>query len=137
MGKGCGLARNRTPLTQRARGLRQSQTEAEKRLWSRLRNRQLEGFKFRRQIPLGPYIADFACPDRKLIVELDGGQHATQMATDEQRTQALEREGYRVMRFWNDQLLLETDAVLEVIRLALLTPHPNPLPSKGRGNKPL
>lgn len=124
-------------MTQRARGLRQSQTEAEKRLWSRLRNRQLEGFKFRRQIPLGPYIADFACPDRKLIVELDGGQHATQMATDEQRTQALEREGYRVMRFWNDQLLLETDAVLEVIRLALLTPHPNPHPSKGRGNKPL
>jgi very-short-patch-repair endonuclease len=81
-----------------ARQLRASATDAEIRLWSRLRRRQLEGFRFRRQQPMGSYIVDFFCPDAKLIVEVDGGQHA-ESTTDERRTQWLEAQGYHVVRF--------------------------------------
>ena len=101
-----------------ARQLRVTATDAEARLWLHLRNRMLGGFKFRRQFPVGPYIADFVCIDRKLIVELDGGQHADNPA-DERRTRFLELRGYRVIRFWNPDVLSNTDGVLEMILLEL------------------
>ena len=108
-----------------ARQLRVTATDAEARLWLHLRNRMLGGFKFRRQFPVGPYIADFVCIDRKLIVELDGGQHADNPA-DERRTRFLELRGYRVIRFWNPDVLSNTDGVLEMILLELQkAPHPS------------
>ena len=109
----------------RARQLRVEATDAEARLWVHLRNRSLGGFKFRRQFPVGPYIADFVCIDRKLIVELDGGQHADNPA-DERRTRFLELRGYRVIRFWNPDVLANTDGVLEMILIELeKPPHPS------------
>jgi very-short-patch-repair endonuclease len=119
-----------------ARALRKNQTDAEKLLWYRLRNRQLADCKFRRQQVIGPYIADFLCLEPKLIIELDGGQHATQQDQDQQRTRFLESLGYKVLRFWNHEVLNDTDAVLEVIRRAIVIrfPHPNPLP-EGEGVK--
>ena len=122
-----------------ARNLRANSTDAERRLWANLRGRRLAGFKFRRQQPLGPYIVDFVCVERKLIVEADGGQHGDRRQYDDARSEYLERGGYRVLRFWNNDILLQTDAVLEVILKGLLAthpgpepPHPGPLP-KGSG----
>ena len=94
-------------------------TEAERRLWSRLRNRQLNGHRFRRQVPIGPYIVDFACLAARFVVEVDGGQHFEDVAYDERRTAWLEERGYRVYRFWNGDVLARTDDVLEVIARAL------------------
>ncbi len=102
-----------------ARNLRKNLTDAERKLWSLLRSSQLEGFKFRRQEPIGKYIADFMCYEKMLIVEVDGGQHMEKVNEDAQRTQWLESQGYRVLRFWNDQVLKETEAVYEVIEKAL------------------
>lgn len=95
--------------------LRTNSTDAEQRLWRALRNRQLAGFKFRRQHPIPPYIVDFVCLEHRLIVELDGGQHAEAQAYDATRTAMLERAGYKVLRFWNNDLLENTDAALEDI----------------------
>jgi very-short-patch-repair endonuclease len=95
--------------TGRARRLRREQTDAERRLWSRLRNRQLDGFKFRRQVPIGRYVADFVCTEVRLIVELDGGQHVDRQIYDAERTAALESDGFTVKRFWNNAALIETD----------------------------
>ena len=105
----------RHPHRDRARNLRREQTPAEARLWTRLRNRDLFGAKFRRQVPVGPYIADFLCKELSIIVEADGGQHADQMAYDTRRTAWLEAEGYQVLRFWNHDILTDTDAVMSVI----------------------
>jgi len=119
-------------LNQRARNLRRRQTDAERRLWRALRDRQMEAFKFRRQYLIAGYIADFACPEQKLIVELDGGQHAQSVQYDLRRTKKLEANGFRVLRFWDNDALINTDAVLETIRLALLDdPSPRPSPLKG------
>jgi len=109
-----------------ARRLRAEMTDAERKLWSLLRRKQLQGFRFRRQIPIGPYIADFACMAQHLIVELDGGQHAERVHYDEGRTTWLAGVGYRVLRFWNGEVFTNTDGVVETIRLALLDP-PHPL----------
>ena len=119
----------------RARGLRQTMTDAERTLWRHLRNRQLSGLKFRRQHEIDRYIVDFVCTEALLIVELDGGQHADQVNYDERRTQQLEAMGYRVLRFWNNDVLVNIDSVLEVVMEALASPapHPNPLPAGGRG----
>ncbi|GGD07134.1 DUF559 domain-containing protein [Pyruvatibacter mobilis] len=108
----------------RARTLRRGGTDAEKLLWSHLRNRQIEGVKFRRQVPVGRYIADFLCVEAMLIVEADGGQHSEE--ADAVRTAALEAAGYKVIRFWNNEILGNTGGVLEGIRRELLrrTPHP-------------
>lgn len=105
-----------------ARGLRQRQTDAEKALWAKLRNRQLEGVKFRRQQPVGSYIVDFASFERKLIIEIDGGQHNEDKPKerDAERTARLEERGYRVIRFWNNEVLMNLEGVLESIREALL-----------------
>ena len=104
--------------TKRAQNLRNNATDAERRLWLHLRARQLEGFKFSRQMPVGPFICDFMCRERRLIVELDGGQHADN-ASDARRTEFLEAEGYRVIRFWNNDVLENVDGVLQVIAEAL------------------
>ena len=114
-----------------ARSLRQSETKAERKLWFLLRNRRLGGLKFRRQHPIGPFVTDFCCTEAKLIVELDGGQHALQRRSDKTRTAYLEAQGYRVLRFWNNDALGNTDAVLQRIALALPAchrPSPYPLP---------
>ncbi len=103
-----------TTGAERARSLRASQTEAERRIWGRLRNRQLFGFKFVRQEQIGPFFADFACREANFIVELDGSQHAGS-TYDDQRTEILEERGYRVIRFWNTDVLSHTDDVLQLI----------------------
>ena len=97
------------------RHLRSNLTDAEKRLWSKIRNKQIEGHRFRRQAPIGPYVVDFFCPKRKLVIELDGGQHATQMEADAERTAWLETKGYRVIRFWNNEVFENLDGVLQSI----------------------
>ncbi len=102
-----------------ARALRKRQTDAEAILWSRLRNRQLEGFKFRRQVPLLGYIADFVSHDAKLIIELDGGQHAEQVEADQKRTLDLEAAGFLVLRFWNADIFTNLDGVLTTIHATL------------------
>lgn len=119
-----------------ARELRRTQTDAERVLWQRLRNRQLLGHKFRRQLPIGPYIVDFVCVERRLIIELDGGQHAEQRARDAQRSAWLQARGFRVLRFWNDQALKETNAVLEFV-LRHLSENPSPQPSPLAGKREL
>jgi very-short-patch-repair endonuclease len=111
--------------TGRARELRRNETDAECELWNDLRNRRLNGHKFSRQIPLGPYIADFVCRNRNLIIELDGSQHADSLH-DLVRTQWLNASGYSVLRFWNTAVLQERRSVLETIVAALdgrLTSH--------------
>jgi very-short-patch-repair endonuclease len=107
-----------------ARSLRRRATDAERRLWAVLRDRALVGARFRRQQPIGPYVVDFCCLERKLVVEVDGSQHLDRTAADARRTGDLELAGFRVLRFWNNQVLLETDAVLEAIRQAIETPSP-------------
>ncbi|HLZ67126.1 MAG TPA: endonuclease domain-containing protein [Aliidongia sp.] len=102
----------------RPRELRQASTDAERKLWSRLRRRQIGDCKFRRQHPVGGYIADFACIERCLIVEADGGHHADD-PNDQIRIERLEALGWRVLRFWNNEVLANPDGVLEVIRQAL------------------
>ncbi|MBI2799028.1 MAG: endonuclease domain-containing protein [Gammaproteobacteria bacterium] len=114
-----------------ARKLRSRMTDAERHLWQKLRTHQLGGVKFRRQTPLGRYIADFVCFDAKLIVEVDGGQHADS-AIDQVRDVWLQARGYRVLRFWNNEVLANVDAVLAKIA-EFLPPHPNPLPRGERG----
>lgn len=104
----------------RARTLRRVMTEAERRMWSVLRNRQVAARKFRRQEPIGPYVVDFVCESARLIVELDGGQHADQQRADAARTAWLEAEGYRVLRFWNNEIFENLPGVAERVRLELL-----------------
>ncbi len=105
--------------TERTRALRKNPTEAERSLWKHLRLRQLEGEKFRRQQPLGRYVVDFVCLEKRLTVELDGGQHAEQVGSDAERTAWLEAQGFRVLRFWNHDVMKDIEAVKEVIRRAL------------------
>ncbi len=95
--------------------LRNSATDAEKLIWRHLRGRRLSRFKFRRQYPIAGYIADFVCVEAKLVIELDGGQHADQPDYDAERTRKLETNGYCVLRFWNDDALLRTADVLEEV----------------------
>ena len=102
-----------------ARHLRKQLTDAERRLWYLLRRKQLAGFRFRRQAPIGRYIADFACFAERLIIEVDGGQHADAQAYDEARTAWLDSEGFRVLRFWNNDVLGNQEAVLQTILDAL------------------
>ena len=117
-----------------ARYLRHNQTNTELKLWYLLRNRLLASHKFRRQHPIGPYIVDYCCMKKRLIIELDGGQHAAQIEKDGKRTQYLKSKGYRVLRFWDNEVLTQTKEVLETILAELEKPSPRPLP-KGEGNK--
>lgn len=99
----------------RARYLRTNMTDTERFVWQRIRRRQMGGFKFRRQHPLGPFIVDFVCLERKLVLELDGGQHAEQVEYDMQRTAWLAERGYRVFRVWNFEAYEDWDALAERI----------------------
>jgi very-short-patch-repair endonuclease len=99
--------------------LRFGMTDAEERLWSRIRGNRIDGYRFRRQVPIGQYVVDFACKSAHLVIELDGGQHATAVAADAKRTAYLQSRGFRVLRFWDDAVLKETDGVLEAIRVGL------------------
>jgi very-short-patch-repair endonuclease len=124
--------------TARARRLRIDSTDAELRLWNRLRSRSIDGHKFVRQEPIGPYIVDFICRERRLVVEADGGQHADNKRDDVRDRWLIERN-YRVLRFWNNDILNNMDGVLEAIAIALQAespPHPpafggRPLPASG------
>jgi very-short-patch-repair endonuclease len=99
-------------LTDRARELRHNQTDAERKFWSQVRDRRFFGLKFRRQVPIGRYIADFQCFEKKIIVELDGGQHASNTVYDMGRTLFFESQGFRVIRFWDNDVLKNIDGVL-------------------------
>ncbi len=105
--------------TERARRLRRDSTDAEQLLWRHLRNRTAIGAKIRRQHPVGPYVVDFVCLEKNLIIEIDGGQHASEVEADSARSDWLASEGYHVLRFWNNEVLAQTEAVLTAIRDAL------------------
>ncbi|QXP88635.1 DUF559 domain-containing protein [Methylococcus capsulatus] len=128
-------------LKRHARAMRKTATDAENLMWRLLRNRRLANAKFRRQHPIGEYIADFYCDEHGLVVELDGGQHAEQKTYDERRTAFLQSQGLTVLRFWNHQVLGETEAVLQVIwehvaRNDTLTPSPSPAYGRGENENP-
>ncbi len=125
----------------RARQLRKTATEAEQKLWQVLRDRRLCGWKFRRQVLCGPYVLDFYCHEQRLAIEVDGGQHnqTEQHARDRQRTDYLQAQGLRVMRYWNNDVLQNLTGVLEHLRMHMTanrdtSPHPDPLPG-GEGNR--
>lgn len=105
----------------RAKQLRKNMTVAERAPWRHLRSRQLAGYKFRRQQPIGRFIVDYACLEKRLVIELDGGQHAEpeQAANDEERSECLNKNGFRVIRFWNHDVLKSLDAIKAVIAQAL------------------
>ena len=126
------MLRYKPLIRARVRGLRRRQTDAEKKLWQFLRARQLNETKFRRQYPIGQFVVDFCCPKHRLVVELDGGQHATQIQKDRQRTEVLNQRGYHVLRFWDDEVLKNTEAVLQAIASVMQNPYPNPLPGRER-----
>jgi very-short-patch-repair endonuclease len=118
-------------LRARARELRNNPTDAERVLWSQLRFWQLDGYKFRRQQPLGQYIVDFICLEKRVVVEVDGGQHSQQV--DAERDTWLRDEGFIVLRFWNHEVLKNIETVKEVIFKALSnTPYLSPSPQGGR-----
>jgi very-short-patch-repair endonuclease len=120
-----------------ARRLRRNQTDTERTLWFRPRDRRLAGWKFRRQFPIDRFVVDFFCADAHLVIELDGGQHAIRTEADAQRTKILEAMGYLVLRYWNNEVMRNIDGVMEDIAAALERhspepPHPHPLPSGER-----
>ncbi len=134
------MARTEKSVVARARSLRREPTEAERRLWTILRDRQIDGARFRRQHPVGPYVLDFACVAARLAVEADGGQHADSHH-DARRDAFLRARGWRMLRLWNNDILSNTEGVRAVIAMALTEgrtdtgPHPCPPPaSPGEGD---
>jgi very-short-patch-repair endonuclease len=109
------MTRQHSPQVASARRLRRDATDVENRLWYHLRARQVANAKFRRQEPIGPYVVDFCCVEAKLVVELDGGQHADRQQQDQQRSAFLNKCGFRVLRFWNHDVLQNIEAVVEQI----------------------
>ena len=124
-----------TTQRERSRELRSNMTDAERRLWSALRGKQLEGMRFRRQFPIGRYIADFVCLDERLIVEVDGGQHDEQRRYDGMREQWLMSRGFRVVRFWNNDVMTNLEGVVQAILDVAARPHPHPDPPPSRGRE--
>jgi very-short-patch-repair endonuclease len=119
----------------RARRLRTEMTDAELRLWMRLRCEQIDGYRFRRQVPIGRYFVDLVCLRARLVIEIDGGQHAQVVGRDDRRTAWLASRGFRVLRFWNNDVLEQTDGVVESIRAALAETPTLSLPARGREPK--
>ena len=119
-------------LLNNAKSLRSNQTDAEIKLWYHLRAHRFLGLKFKRQKPVGDYIVDFVCLEQHLVIELDGGQHATVTEYDEKRRVYLAQQGFKVLRFWNNQVLQEMESVLEAIRIETAL-SPTPLPQAGEG----
>ena len=130
-GQGGGDKHRRSELTHLARNLRKRSTDAERLLWRHLRARQLDGLKFRRQQPIGNYIVDFVCLERGVVIELDGGQHASELQKDRKRDRWFEVEGFTVLRFWDNEVLTNTDGVLEVVRESCLDHPPLAPPLEG------
>ena len=126
-GEGGGERTMVSRLAKVARSLRRRSTDAERLLWRRLRARQLDGLKFRRQEPIGKYIVDFVCFERRVIVEVDGGGHAAEKGKDSQRDGWLRERGFKVLRFWNTDVIGNTDAVIEAIAESCVN-HPPPAP---------
>ncbi|MFZ2525810.1 MAG: endonuclease domain-containing protein [Candidatus Ferrigenium altingense] len=129
-------------LLDNAKSLRRNLTDAEQKLWYHLRAHRFMGRKFKRQKPIGRYVVDFVCLEEKLVIELDGGQHAENIEYDKARDSWLRSEGYTVLRFWNNELMNEMEGVLEQIRLALSneavhseTLSPGPSPTSVRGDE--
>ncbi len=118
-GEGGEREKDKSTLRQRARNLRKNSTDAERHLWYHLRAGRL-GFKFKRQVPMGTYIVDFACLEKRLVIELDGGQHMDNKIYDTKRTDWLMTNGFKVLRFWNHDVFQKTPSVLEDIMCALL-----------------
>ena len=118
----------------RARALRKNMTDAERSIWQILRSLQIDGHRFRRQVPFGRYIADFVCHDARLIIEIDGGQHDRSSPAETKRTRFLEDQGYRILRFWNNEVLSNLEGVCAMIARAL-RPHPHPVPPPSRGRE--
>lgn len=113
-------------INQLSKNLRKNQTKAEIKIWRHLKNRALAGFKFRRQCAIGPYIVDFVCFEKMVVIEIDGGQHAEQLKEDARRTACLKSRGFEVLRFWNNEVLANTDAVLSAILTALVNSPSSP-----------
>jgi very-short-patch-repair endonuclease len=140
LGEGGGLD-NATEMNNRllkfAKDMRRHATDAEIATWRQLRAHRFQGWKFKRQQPIGSYIVDFVCFDCRVVIEIDGGQHMDNRRYDEERTSWLETQGFRVLRFWNDDVLTRQDDVFDAIFVALCesTPSPQPLSHKGRGAK--
>jgi very-short-patch-repair endonuclease len=154
----------RHTLAIKAQGLRRNSTDAENVLWQKIRNRQVCGAKFKKQFPIGPYVADFACIEKMLVIEVDGGQHY-ESNKDKTRTEYLKKRGYDVLRFWNNEILGNIEGVIDTLALKISRdsfsrsagegwdegvvqhercsgaadyvghPHPNPLPQAGEGIK--
>jgi very-short-patch-repair endonuclease len=122
-------------ITASAKGLRRRSTDAERLLWKYLRTKQIEGLKFRRQEPIGKYIVDFVCFESRVIVEVDGGQHSIEK--DANRDTWLQSQGFAVLRFWNHDVLLNTEGVVEMIRASCLSHPPLTPPIKGGAAKRL
>jgi very-short-patch-repair endonuclease len=119
----------------RARALRRNMTDAERSMWRILRSSQIDGHRFRRQVPFGRYIADFVCHDARVIIEIDGGQHDASAPDEGQRARFLQGQGYRILRFWNNEVLSNLEGVRAKVALDLQRhphPHPDPPPSRGR-----
>jgi len=117
----------------RARALRNNPTDAERAIWRQLRLWQLEGYKFRRQQPLGRFIVDFVCLEKRVVIELDGGQHAEQKEYDTERDAWLRAEGFKVLRFWNNEVLKSIEVIKEeILKTLKSTPYLNPPPQGGR-----
>jgi very-short-patch-repair endonuclease len=118
---------------QRARELRRNPTDTERKLWHRIRDKQIENFRFRRQRPIGKYIVDFICLEANLVIELDGGQHVEQQQYDAERTKYLTAQGLHVLRYWNNDVMQNIEGVLEDIRAALIQRTPSqPSPREGK-----
>ena len=119
-GKGEGNQQMAQFLTKTAKALRKRSTDVEMILWRSLRAKQMEGLKFRRQQPIGRYIVDFVCFETKIIIEVDGGQHAVERVNDAERDEWLRSQGFKVLRFWNNEVVTNTQGVLEVVRINCL-----------------
>ncbi|WP_257543717.1 endonuclease domain-containing protein [Sphingopyxis sp. DBS4] len=120
--------------TARSRELRLNATDAERKLWQQISARKLAGVRFNRQFPIGPFICDFVSRAARLVIEVDGGQHAADVAKDEARTAYLEARGYRVIRFWNNDVLERIEGVVSEIERTLQTCPPPTPPINGRGD---
>ena len=122
-------------LVERARRLRKESTDAETRLWLHLRAHRYGGYKFKRQQPIGPYIVDFVCFDARVVIEIDGGQHAEEAERDAIRDAWLVGEGFHVLRFWNNEVLENTEGVMQKVLSSLDAPSPQPSPTRGEGER--
>src|SRR3989344_6096382 len=123
-------------INQLSKNLRKNQTKAEIKIWRHLKNRALSGFKFRRQCPIGPYIVDFVCFEKMVVIEIDGGQHAEHVKKDSRRTEYLKSRGLKVIRFWNNEVLGDTDSVFSVIQATLINSPSSPaLLPEGEGGQ--